>query len=166
MWNTNAPLPQHDLWPTDLKINRDHLLIKDYLPTTFEASGAKPSWVISCTRLRATDIPTDIPTDRPTGATQYAPPFSKGGIMSLLLNAETTVPWNRCGASKGKGWQKDRQTKKDGWTKWSLYGTLLRWHPEKKVSRQAFILFFSINEFELLKVKISLKQLIKNFKNI
>ena len=22
-----------DLWPTDLKINRDHLLIKDYLPT-------------------------------------------------------------------------------------------------------------------------------------
>ena len=65
-----------DLWPTDLKINRDHLLIKDYLPTKFEASGAKPSWVISCTRLRATDIP----TDRPTGATQHAPPFSKGGI--------------------------------------------------------------------------------------
>ena len=70
-----------DLWPTDLKINRDHLLIKDYLPTKFEASGAKPSWVISCTRLRATGIPTDIPTDRPTGATQYAPPFSKGGII-------------------------------------------------------------------------------------
>ena len=55
---------QHDLWPTDLKINRDHLLIKDYLPTKFEASGAKPSWVISCTRLRETDIPTDRPTDR------------------------------------------------------------------------------------------------------
>ena len=32
-----------DLWPTDLKINRDHLLIKDYLPTKFEASGTKPS---------------------------------------------------------------------------------------------------------------------------
>ena len=41
---------RHDLWPTDLNINRDHLLIKDYLPTKFEASGAKPSWVISCTR--------------------------------------------------------------------------------------------------------------------
>ena len=27
-----------DLWPTDLNINRGHLLIKDYLPTTFEAS--------------------------------------------------------------------------------------------------------------------------------
>ena len=30
-----------DLWPTDLKINRDHLLTKDYLPTKFEASEAK-----------------------------------------------------------------------------------------------------------------------------
>ena len=39
-----------DLWPTDLNINRDHLLTKDYLPTKFEASGAKCSWVISCTR--------------------------------------------------------------------------------------------------------------------
>ena len=34
----------------DLKINRDHLLGQDYLPTKFEASGAKRSWVISCTR--------------------------------------------------------------------------------------------------------------------
>ena len=39
----------HDLWPTDLIINRDHLLIKDYLPTKFEASGAKHSGVIRCT---------------------------------------------------------------------------------------------------------------------
>ena len=39
-----------DLWPTDLNINRGHLLIKDYLPNKFEASGAKRSWVISCTR--------------------------------------------------------------------------------------------------------------------
>ena len=53
-----------DLWPTDLTNDRDHLLIKDYLPTKFEASGAKRSWVISCTRLRATDIPTDRHTDR------------------------------------------------------------------------------------------------------
>ena len=55
-----------DLWPTDLNINRDHLFTKDYLPTKFEASGAKRYWVISCTRLRATDIPTDRPTYRPT----------------------------------------------------------------------------------------------------
>ena len=57
--NTNAPLPQHikvgltfdtDLWPTDLNINRGHLLIKDYLLSKFEASGAKHSWVNSCTR--------------------------------------------------------------------------------------------------------------------
>ena len=40
-----------DLWHTDLKINRDHLFIKDYLPTKFEASGAKRSWVIRCTRF-------------------------------------------------------------------------------------------------------------------
>ena len=40
----------HDLWPTDLNINRDHLLIKNYVPTKFEASWTKRSWVISCTR--------------------------------------------------------------------------------------------------------------------
>ena len=39
-----------DFWPTDLNINRGHLLIKDYLPTEFEASGANRSRVISCTR--------------------------------------------------------------------------------------------------------------------
>ena len=43
----------HDLWPwpTNLIVNRDHLLIKDYLPTKFEASGAKRCWVIRCTRF-------------------------------------------------------------------------------------------------------------------
>ena len=40
-----------DLWPTDLNVNRGHLLIKDYLPTKFEASGAKRSRVIPCTRF-------------------------------------------------------------------------------------------------------------------
>ena len=64
-WETDMTFDL-DLWPTDLTFNRDHLLIKDYLPTKFEASGAKRSWVISCTRLRATDIPTDRPTDRHT----------------------------------------------------------------------------------------------------
>ena len=39
-----------DLWPTDLNINRGHLLIKDYLPTNFEGSGAKRSRVIRRTR--------------------------------------------------------------------------------------------------------------------
>ena len=78
-----------DLWPTDLNINRDHLLTKYYLPTKFEASGAKHYWVISCTRLRATDIPTDrptyrptdIPTYRPTGAKQYALLFQRGAFQ-------------------------------------------------------------------------------------
>ena len=40
-----------DLLPTDLNVHRDHLLIKDYLPTKFEASGAKCSRVIRCTRF-------------------------------------------------------------------------------------------------------------------
>ena len=35
------------LSPTEMNINRDHLLMKDYLPTKFEACGAKRSWVIS-----------------------------------------------------------------------------------------------------------------------
>ena len=29
---------QHDLWPTDLNINKDHLLVKNYLASKFEAS--------------------------------------------------------------------------------------------------------------------------------
>ena len=55
-----------DLWPTDLNINRGHLLIKDYLPTKFEASGAKRSWVISCTRWSkvAWPWPTDLNINR------------------------------------------------------------------------------------------------------
>ena len=63
----------HDLWPTDLKIYRDHLLAMDYLHSKFEASGAKRYWVIGCTRLRDTDIPTNR-------CKAICPPFSKGGI--------------------------------------------------------------------------------------
>ena len=39
-----------DLWPSDLNINRDHLLIKDYLTNKFAAFGAKRFWVTNCTR--------------------------------------------------------------------------------------------------------------------
>ena len=47
-----------DFWSTDLSINKNHLHIKDYLPFKFDASWAKRSWVISCTRCgRPTDIP-------------------------------------------------------------------------------------------------------------
>ena len=48
-WETNMTFDLA-LWPTDPNMNRDHLLIKDYLPTKFEASWAKNSWVISCIR--------------------------------------------------------------------------------------------------------------------
>ena len=50
VWETEMTF-HLDLWPTDLNVNRDHLLIKDYLPTKFEASGAKCCWVIHCTRF-------------------------------------------------------------------------------------------------------------------
>ena len=82
-----------DLWPTDLKINRDHLLIKDYLPTKFEASGAKPSWVISCTRLRETDIPTDM-------CNAICPSFFKGGHNNLRTSEYV---WRKCETSRVLG---------------------------------------------------------------
>ena len=76
---------RHDLWPwpTDLSINRDHLLIKDYLPNKFEAPGPKRSWVISCTRLRATDIPTDM-------CKAICPSFFKGGHKH---HGVPSLPW-------------------------------------------------------------------------
>ena len=52
-----------DLWPTDLNINRDHLLIKDFLPTKFEAFEAKRSWVISCTRYGRSTWPLTLTFD-------------------------------------------------------------------------------------------------------
>ena len=77
--NHLCPLPQ-DLLPTDLNINRDHLLIKDYLPAKFEAYGTMHSWVNSCIRCgRRTDQLTDVQSP---DATQYAPPFPKGGIIN------------------------------------------------------------------------------------
>ena len=58
-------------------IDRDHLLIKDYLPTKFEDSGAKRSWVISCTRLRDTYIPTDM-------CNAICPSFFEGGHKNKI----------------------------------------------------------------------------------
>ena len=51
------------IWPTDLNINRDHLLIKGYLPTKSEASGAKHSWVISCIRYGQSTWPLTLTFD-------------------------------------------------------------------------------------------------------
>ena len=114
---------QHDLWPTDLNINRDQLLIKDYLPTKFEAPRAKGSRVISCTRLRDTDI--HVPTDM---CKLYAPPSSRGHKkwtchISKYTSNNTRYSRNTFGISKSK------QSQTDGWcSKWSKCGTLLCWH--------------------------------------
>ena len=52
-----------DLWPTDLNINRDHLLIKDCLPKKFEASETERSWFISCTRYGQSTWPLTLTFD-------------------------------------------------------------------------------------------------------
>ena len=51
------------LWPTDLNINRDHLIIKNYVPSKFEASGAKHCWVTSFTRCRRLTWPLTLTFD-------------------------------------------------------------------------------------------------------
>ena len=74
-----------DLWPTDLNINMDHLLIKDYLPTKFGASGAKHSWVIGCTKLRDTDIPTDRHADRHVQRNMPQASFFERGHKNIYM---------------------------------------------------------------------------------
>ena len=85
-----------DLWPTDLNINRGHLLIKDYLPTKFEASGAKRSWVISCTRWSRLTWPLTLTFDLLTwisigviysSRTIYLPGLKPQGWSVLELSA-------------------------------------------------------------------------------
>ena len=65
-------LPQHienrlDLWPrpspTDLNIDRDHALMKDYLPSKCVAYWAKHSWALSCTRYWRPTWPLTLTSD-------------------------------------------------------------------------------------------------------
>ena len=49
-----------DLWTTNLNIYKDHLPIKDYLPTKFEASGMRFSLVIICTRFEKPTWPLNV----------------------------------------------------------------------------------------------------------
>ena len=93
-----------DLWPTDLKINRDHLLTKDYLPTKFEACGAKRSWVISCTRWSRLAWPLTLTFDLLTWKsigiiysprTIYLPSLKLVGQSVLELSvAQGEVDWH------------------------------------------------------------------------
>ena len=91
-------------WPTDLNINRGHLLIKDYLPTKFEASGAKHSWVISCTRWSRLAWPLTLTSDLLTwvsigvffsSRTIYLPSLKLLGQSILELSvAQGEVDWH------------------------------------------------------------------------
>ena len=64
---------QHELWPWPLTYWPEYHIkgSSNHLPTKYEASGVKCScqWVISCTRLRETDIPS----------------FFKRGIINMPL---------------------------------------------------------------------------------
>ena len=109
-----------DLWPTDLNILRDHLLIKDYLHTKFEASGAKRSWVISCARLRD--------TDQQTCATQYAPPSLKGGgggitrrICKILMVQKFWPRLKKCWPHTD-GWTDKPKLKVPKFYSWGIVG--------------------------------------------
>ena len=94
-----------DFWPTDLNINRVHLLIKDYLPTKFEASGAKHAWVISCTRWSRLAWPLTLTFDLLTwisigviysSRTIYLPSLKLLGQSVLELSvAQGCTRWSR-----------------------------------------------------------------------
>ena len=94
----------HYLWPTDLNINRGHLLIKDYLPTKFEASGVKRSWVISCKRWSRLAWPLTLTFDLLTwisigviysSRTIYLPSLKLLGQSVLELSvAQGEVDWH------------------------------------------------------------------------
>ena len=97
-----------DLWPTDLTINRDHLLIKDYLPTEFEASGAKRYWVIRCTSYQLHKVfdldlwPTDLTINRDNLLTKdYLPTkfeasrAKRSGVISCTRLRATDIPTDR-----------------------------------------------------------------------
>ena len=111
--NTNAPFPNWsrigltfdlDLEPTDLNIDRGHLLIKDYLPTKFEACRAKRSWVISYTRWSTLAWPLTLAFDLLTwiyieiiylSRTIYLPSLKLLGQSVLELSvAQGEVDWH------------------------------------------------------------------------
>ena len=54
---------QHDLWPTDLNINRGYQLIKDYRPAEYEAPGAMRSLVFNCTICWRPTLPLTLTFD-------------------------------------------------------------------------------------------------------
>ena len=87
---------QHDLWPwpTDLNINKDHLLTKDYLPTKFEASWAKTSWVISWEKNMTFEL--DL---WPTWPLTYWPKHQQGFTKFEASGAQLSwvISCTRCG---------------------------------------------------------------------
>ena len=93
-----------DLWPTNLNIDKGHLLIKDYLPAKFEASGAERSQVISCTKRSRLAWPLTLTFDLLTwisigimysSRTIYLPSLKLLGQSVLKLSvAQGEVDWH------------------------------------------------------------------------
>ena len=81
------------LWPTDLIVNGDHLLIRDQLPTKFETSAAKLCRVISCIRLRDTATYRPIYMYWSTCAKQYAPLLKGHSREGLGVKSRMCPPY-------------------------------------------------------------------------
>ena len=113
LWNTYAPFPNisRKAWLLTLTFHLltwiligGHLHIKDYLPTKFEASWAKRSWVISCTRCRRSTLTLTSTFDLPTwisiginysSLTIYLPSLKLVGQSVLELSvAQGEVYWH------------------------------------------------------------------------
>ena len=74
-----------DLWPIDLNVIRDYLLIKEYLPTKFELSRGKAWSVAQGAEDRQTDIATDMPIGWHVQSNMPLPlPRGGGGINTQL----------------------------------------------------------------------------------
>ena len=88
-----------EFWPTDLNINRDHLLIKDYQHTKFEATGAKRSLIIRyprCGRLTwPLTLTFDLLTENHQLIKDYLPTkFEASRVKSCWV---TCINCTRCG---------------------------------------------------------------------
>ena len=104
----------YDLWTTNLNIDKDHILMKYYLPTTLEVSGAKCSWVIGCTRLRETVILThrhvqnNMPLLLQTFLTLLQ--FLARNMESLFISRHKHYDFNPTNIQRHSQWQCAKQT--------------------------------------------------------
>ena len=122
VWSIYQYVDSHcdlDLWPTDLKIDKDHLYSETHVCSKFDKPRSILCLVIIRIRFgQPTDRPTDRRTDRPTDICKAKyPHFVEGGI---------TITYDR------KAWTNKLNDKKNKAQKDEL---ILRWACDKGMSR-------------------------------